>query len=459
MSVDYIMIYGVLRSHLQVPVNVTVYGGVLPSTITSPSAGVLLRLSFACYLRLSETLVTLSAVTTTDPNVGAVILLPDASVNVMLGNCSDVAPLASSHMAEGTDPQSTVIATTAFLVLRACLDRELQSKLLSLSASSSNSTAIFGRYLDNLAASSGIHNSRLSLTIGLGSAPPNLVSDSSATRVSLDNPITVTVIAAIAVGLFGVLLIGVVSVCFVLKWRKKQRDVARATLRRAQSRSGDPGTVTAGVNPMQHMRKVETASAVRSSNAGVAVLIPDPALLPDTELLPWKDNPTFSTSHVVQGSVQGNSVYTHNPAQLRAGTSRLAATDTETVVRSTGHSDVFMGTNPLRAPRSGRDVSLRGAIALRSARSHSSVAIGADPSGTGKSESAQAQAQSRVSSLPVPVSNLASATPSTLAEDVGIFSGDNPLQAKRAAALAEAAYASRAQLDLQPMRAASATKR
>ena len=139
----------------QVPVVISLSGGVAPAALGAPAVGVLLRLSLACYLQLPLAAVLLVGAASTDPAVPTLALGPGDPANTQTGFCAQVTAAAApaGSAAPSTAPAAGGPTTTVSLVVLSCVGPSgtgvpgpLQALLNSLGswpapAPSANSTA------------------------------------------------------------------------------------------------------------------------------------------------------------------------------------------------------------------------------------------------------------------------------------------------------------------------------
>lgn len=398
---------------MQVFLNVTLSGGILPSTIASPSVGLLLRLSVACYLGVSPAAVAFTAVTTTAPGVVGLDLATNDAVNLQPGDCSAVRAPLRTRLQRQLD-SSTAATTTAFLAVHACREAStsagdlsaLGALLASLVASTNSSSAALSPFLDAVARDSGISRTALAPIVAVGLAGSSANSAPAANSATSGNsPASVLAVSLSVVGLLLLIALCIVCLCFALRRRKRQREEARKKL---------PICPPAlhGVNPMHPVDNCRQAVSLLATVDPVASE-PDLLLTPGAVMLPWKGNPAFKPASETTARRRAPPMPPRHSFTLRGPAS---------AGRDGGFSQVdpFLGTNPLRSPMSYRP---QGRPAAPPDPSHSSSAEDA------RAGSTLRRGRDAVPGLPPPLQ-----PPTPAHVDTGAFVGENPLRKRGAAA-------------------------
>ena len=398
---------------MQVFLNVTLSGGVLPSTIASPSVGLLLRLSVACFLGVSPAAVALTAVTTTAPGVVGLDLAANDAVNSQPGDCSAARAPLRTRLQRQLDT-STAATTTAYLAVHACREAgmsagdpsALGALLASLVASTNSSSAALSPFLDAVARDSGISRTALSPIVAVGLAGSSANSVPAANPTSGNAPASALAVALSVVGLLLLIVLCMVCLCLALRRRKRQREEARKRL------PMDPPAAH-GVNPVHPVDSRRRAVAFLATADPVAAE-PDLLLAPGAAMLPWKGNPAFKPASETTARRKAQPMPPRHSFTLRGPAS---------AVRDGGFSQVdpFLGTNPLRSPLGYRP---QGRPA----------APPPDPSHSSSAEDARAGSTLRRGRDAVPGLPPPPQPPAPAHVDTGAFMGENPLRKRGAAA-------------------------
>ena len=439
---------------VQIILNVTLSGGVAPSAIAAPSAGLLLRLSVACYLGMSPADVVLTAVTTTAPNVAGVALAPDAPVNTRSGNCSQVQSAGAARRRQRRlDAAAT---TTAYLALQTCRDASsptgasaaLGALLAALAASTNVSAAALAPFLNSAAIAAGVSKSSLVPVVAVGppgasaaAAAPGAASASTAAA-----PSAALVASLAVVGILICITLCVLCLCLALRRRKRRREQERAKL--ALGRPTSSGATVAGVNPLHSRHKAPPLPLAAVEDA--AALFPDPVLLPGVAMLPWKGNPAYQPPPEEQDDEptltmlpwKGNPAF--KPAVAETGAARAVSAGGAATPRraftprgpaaaaagsASKHADAFLGFNPLRGPHGSPRLHVRasaspagGGAPAKSLSTSTEDTRGTSPRRSRPGAAASAAAVGSPRKSPAP---------SLLADE---FVGENPLRKRAAAA-------------------------
>jgi hypothetical protein len=349
---------------------------VLPSTIASTTSGVLLRLSFACYLNVSSSDVLLTSVTSSAVDIDSASIAYDAPVNApSSANCTAVV-LSEATQNVSTSPPASAVKTTVALVVRACDEARasgVAARLAVLAAAHPNASwAVFGAFLNDVAHGAGLSSGSLSAVVAVGpsSAVRSAVGREPASSglANLEGP-NIGLVLGVSIGA----ALAVLLCCFVAFFCMRRRPQPKQASAAAPVESG----VVSGMNPMHaHLKGHATpsrltgdaatsaavrASAAPSSTPATSVDPIRPAVLvpPSIDLLPWRQNHLFRSASDVDKTLGasptsiGSSRRVYSPRVALAPAAKPAASP---VLSGDLHvvADSFRAANPLRSARASR---------------------------------------------------------------------------------------------------------
>lgn len=276
-----------------VPVTMTLTGGITPAAVMSPSVGVLARLGLACYLGLPLAAVSVVSASNASARLGAT---SSDAVNSQGGDCTALSAsralrpsmsdsensgsVGRTHhilrvlsSAAGSDTTVGLLVAAAACSVAADGSQALSSQLSALfaglrsAAAAGNTTAAatnatgsaprFGAFLSAAAGASGVPLAAVSASTSAGTPTP-AGAGTAATSPSSDSGATFPIVAVVA-AVGGILLIAAVAAAVLVSSRRRRKRLPRS----AGTPGATDGEFVAGANPLRASAAVGAAGVAQ----------------------------------------------------------------------------------------------------------------------------------------------------------------------------------------------------